>query len=61
MRQNHPVFVSDAYQKESSLGAINRDLPDELVEDLDEEVVADFADAVLPRLVLMKRILELLL
>ena len=61
MRQNHPVFVSDSYQKESSLSAVYRDLPDELVEDLDEEVVADFADAVLPSLVLMKRILKLLL
>ena len=61
MRQNHAVLVAHPLEQKAPLRAINRDLPYQLIENLLEELFADLANAVLPRVLPVERVLQLLL
>jgi len=48
----HSVLVPHPNKEQATLIAVNRDLPDQLVENLAKELFALLADAVLPRVFL---------
>lgn len=61
MSQSHSVFVSNPYKKKSPLVAVNRNLPNQLVENLAEKLFTLLADAVLSRIFPMQCDVQLLL
>ena len=58
---SHFYFVSDSDQEESSFGAVNSDLPDQLVEALGVKLLSDWADAGLSGLSGLKFLVEVVL
>ena len=57
----HLDLVSDAHEEEATLGAVDGDLSDELIEDLREELFTEWADASLASRLFLKSIIEILL
>ena len=56
MRQNHAVLVTHPLEQKAPLRAVDCYLTDQLIENLLEELFADLADAMLPRVLPVERV-----